>query len=239
MELSSTRNSRVLDFDMLRSLQKKIIHHTWRPFLLRYLRQDRPYSFDGLHLVVKKGVFHPGFFFSTKLLIQALQSFDIHQKSLLELGSGSGLITCWAAREGANVLAVDVSEQASINTQQNVKLNHLESNTTVLVSNLFDSIKVQVFDFVVINPPYYPKDPKNDEEQAWYCGEGFSYFQKLFDQLSAFVNTKSVVLMSLSEDCDLNAIKSIGEEYDFAFETMISKRTGWEQHFIYQLKKIL
>jgi release factor glutamine methyltransferase len=223
---------------MLRSVQKKIIHYTWRPLLLRYLKHDRPYSFDGLHLIVKKSVFHPGFFFSTRLLIEALQRFDIHNKSLLELGSGSGLITCWAAREGAKVLAIDINALAVENTQLNIEMNSLQSAASAVVSDLFENVSSQLFDVIVVNPPYYPKNPKTAAEQAWYCGEGFEYFQRFFQQLSAYLHAETIVLMSLSEDCDLKAIQTIGEEHGFRFETLISKRTGWEEHFIFQLKKI-
>lgn len=222
---------------MLRSVQKKIIHYTWRPLLLHYLKHDRPYSFDGLHLVIKKGVFHPGFFFSTRLLIEALQRFDIHSKSLLELGSGSGLITCWTAREGAKVLAIDVNSTAVDNTRLNIEMNSLKSAATAVVSDLFENVASQLFDVIVVNPPYYPKNPKTAAEQAWYCGEGFEYFKRFFQQLSAYLHAETTVLMSLSEDCDLKAIQTIGEEHGFRFETLISKRTGWEEHFIFQLKK--
>jgi release factor glutamine methyltransferase len=222
---------------MLRSVQKKIIHYTWRPLLLRYLKHDRPYSFDGLHLVIKKGVFHPGFFFSTRLLIEALQRFDIYGKSLLELGSGSGLISCWAAREGAKVLAIDVNTSAVDNTRLNIEMNSLQSAASAVVSDLFENVASQLFDVIVVNPPYYPKNPRTEAEQAWYCGEGFEYFKHFFRLLPAYLYSETIVLMSLSEDCDLKAIQTIGEEHGFRFETLVSKRTGWEKHFIFQLKK--
>lgn len=205
--------------------------------LLHYLKHDRPYSFDGLRLIIRKGVFHPGFFFSTRLLIEALQRFDIHNKSLLELGSGSGLITCWAAREGAKVLAIDVNSTAVENTRLNIEMNSLQSAATAIVSDLFENVASQLFDVIVVNPPYYPKIPKTAAEQAWYCGESFEYFKRLFQQLSAYLHSETIVLMSLSKDCDLKAIQTIGAEHGFRFETLISKLTGWEEHFIFQLKK--
>jgi release factor glutamine methyltransferase len=223
---------------VLRAVQKRIIHYTWRPILLRYLRHDRPYSFDGLKLIVRKGVFHPGFFFSSRLLIEALQRFDLKDKNLLELGCGSGMISCWSAREGAKVSAVDLNRAAVANAKENAEANGLAAKVKALQSDLFDALKGQWFDFIVVNPPYYPKHPKTDAEQAWYCGEGFEYFHRFFKELSAHISSTSVVLMSLSEDCDLESIQQIGKTHDFGFKTLVEKRTGWENHFIFQLQKI-
>jgi len=130
-----------------------------------------------------------------------------------------------------------VNSTAVDNTRLNIEMNSLQSAATAVVSDLFENVALQLFDVIVVNPPYYPKNPKTAAEQAWYCGEGFEYFKHFFQQLSAYLHSETIVLISLSEDCDLKAIQTIGEEHGFRFETLISKRTGWEEHFIFQLKK--
>lgn len=118
------------------TLIKRLIHFTYRPAIIWYLQKDRSYDFQGLNLWIKHGVFHPGFFFSTKLLIKVLENVDLKGKSLLELGCGSGLISAYSARAGADVTASDINAKAVINTIENLELNHLRA--LVVESDLFD-----------------------------------------------------------------------------------------------------
>ena len=57
-------------------------------------------------------VFHPGFFFSTRLLLKLYQTIAIAGKSFLEPGCGSGLISIYAAKKGAIVTATDINPVA-------------------------------------------------------------------------------------------------------------------------------
>lgn len=215
------------------TLIKRLIHFTYRPAIIWYLQKDRSYDFQGLNLWIKHGVFHPGFFFSTKLLIKVLENVDLKGKSLLELGCGSGLISAYSARAGADVTASDINAKAVINTIENLELNHLRA--LVVESDLFDQLNEQQFDIVVINPPYYPKTPTNASEEAWFCGVNFEYFQKLFASLKPFMHSQSLVIMSLSEDCDIDHISSLASKHGFELQKKMVQRTMWERHFVFQI----
>jgi release factor glutamine methyltransferase len=214
---------------------KKCIRLFFAPLLLAYLKRDRYYRYQGVKILVKRGVFHPGFFFSTKFLIKAINTFDIKNKTQLELGAGSGLISFISEKNGAIVTATDVNPIA-INGLVHNK-NHLNSNIEIRQSDLFDLIPNQIFDFVIINPPYYPKNPKSDAEKAWYCGEDFEYFKKLFKQLPNYINSKSTVLISFSEDCKLSYIESIANENNLRFVLFERRRIMWEENYIYKIIK--
>src|SRR5205085_2367128 len=84
----------------------------YKPALRRYLSRERVYRYEGISLQIHPEVFHPGFFFSTKLLLRYLLQLPLHQRSLLELGAGSGLISFAAARAGADVTASDINPVA-------------------------------------------------------------------------------------------------------------------------------
>ncbi len=212
---------------------KKRIIRTVGYFVLWYLRKDRYYSHEGTKILVKKGVFHPGFFFSTKLLLSTLASFIIKNTYFLELGAGSGLISFIAAKRGAIVTATDISPIAIKGlVENNIQL---KTNLTIIESDLFDKIPNQVFDFIIINPPYYPKNPKNDSEKAWFCGENFEYFEKLFYQLNNFIKSETTVMMSLSEDCDFENIKNIAIKNNLLMEELRNKMTLWERNYIFNI----
>jgi release factor glutamine methyltransferase len=86
-----------------------------------------------------------------------------------------------------------------------------------------------------VNPPYYPRNPANEAENAWYCGAHFEYFTQLFAQLSSFMHAASTVLMVLSEDCDLARITGIAAQHGCRTEQLLKEKTGGEWNYIYQI----
>src|SRR5690606_36369730 len=120
---------------------------------------------------------------------------DLKNKSVLELGSGTGYLSVAAARAGATVTASDLSLLAVRNT----KLNATRNNVSIKVvhSDLFANIS-GTFDWIVINPPYYARNPKNESELAWHCGEDFEYFRRLFSQLGLHIHKDTLLVMVLT-----------------------------------------
>ncbi len=203
---------------------KSLITLPIRIWIKWYLRKPRPFTYEGIEIIVHPGVFHPGFFHSTKFILKFLKDIDLQGKTFLELGSGSGIISVYAAKKQAIVTAVDISDKAIENTYLNKKKNN--ATIQVIKSDLFDQVSSSTFDWIVINPPYYPSDPTSDEDHAWYCGRNHDYFQKLFQQLGSFIHKKSKVLMVLSEVCDLTQIFKIAAIQSFEL-TKISEKKVW------------
>jgi release factor glutamine methyltransferase len=205
---------------------KRVAGAFLKPIAGFYLQKDRWFRYKGLKIKVKKGVFHPGLFFSTQSLLKFLQTENVTGKSLLELGCGTGLISV--------VVASDINADAVSCTQENAKLNRIEIKT--VVSDLFDSITPQTFNYIIINPPFYKGAAKNDSDKAWYCGEDFEYFEKLFSQLKNFSGKNSKVLMVLSDDCDLKKIKSFALKNNLHL-LLLKKYLKWmEYNYIYRVE---
>ena len=166
----------------MRRVFKKLVSSFLVPLTRWYLKKERNYSYQGTTVKVVPGVFHPGFFYSTKFLMDFLPARAIQNESLLELGCGTGLISVIAAKRGFKVTASDISPRAVENAISNAKFNQITFR--VIHSDLFDVIEKTSFDWIIINPPYYARIAKNEEEFAWHCGENFDYFRKLFLSLT-------------------------------------------------------
>lgn len=203
-------------------------------FLSRYLRKERHYSYRGIKLLIPPGIFHPGLFFSTKLLLNHISNYNLTGKKVLELGAGSGLISIYCKKNGAIVTASDISENAVRNLEINSAGN--SSPITIIRSDLFDNIPVNDFDMIIINPPYFAKDPVNESGYAWYCGKDFQYYKKLFSQLGLFSNEKSVILMILSEYCSIAEIIKIAETNNFIFRLDAEIKNWFEINYIYSIE---
>jgi len=166
----------------MRQIIKKITH----PFLKRvtqlWFSRPRKYTYKNIEVLVHPEVFPPHYTISTKILLDFIDEINLAKKSFLELGCGSGIISLFAASKGAKATATDINTKAI----EYLKKASVKNNIpiTVLYSDLFLALKKDFFDYIFINPPYYPKSPKNQKEKAWFCGENFEYFEKLFQQLS-------------------------------------------------------
>lgn len=220
---------------MLRNLIKRILGPIMQSFARWYFKKPRQYNFKSIKGVVLPGVFYPHFTISTKLLLEFLETKNLKDKSLLELGCGTGLISVFAAHRGAIVTASDINTAAVNNANLNAKNNGV--NLLAVESDLFNNLKNQVFDFIVINPPYYPKNPMNTAEQAWYCGANFEYFQRLFMDLNQHLKSDTEVFMILSEDCELERIKNIAQQHGFRFALALKTKKWAEENYIFSIEE--
>jgi release factor glutamine methyltransferase len=193
------------------------------------------YAYKGIRLVIPPAVFHPGFFFSTRLLLRYIASLPLKNKSFLELGAGSGLIAMSAARQGAVVTATDINPVAIHSLEMNSQSNRIPF--TIIKSDLFKQIPKQVFDIIAINPPYYKKQPHTMAEYAWYCGEQGEYFQQLFSNLHHYVNAQSTVLMVLCDGCDLAMIRQMASAQGYELNCVQVKKNWIETNFIFKIEK--
>lgn len=218
----------------MKSLLKKLLFPVLKSAYNIYASKERSYFFKGINVKIMPGVFHPGFFFSTKLLIKCISKYNLKDKTFLELGAGSGLISIYCAMQNAMVTATDINPTAIKNIIKNAELNNVKLD--VIESDMFDRIEIRKFDYIIINPPYFPKNPKNEEELAWFCGNDFQYFKKLFSQLKYYKTEATIVLMILSEDCDLQQITSIANKNHFSMNIVFQKKVFREANYIYTIK---
>lgn len=220
---------------MIGKLVKRLIGRIIRPLVKNYLSKTREYKYPSVTVEIPPGVFHPGLFFSTKILLKYVLQFDLQNKALLELGAGSGLISICAAKKGASVTATDVSHQAVQTIQTNALANQTELR--IIYSDLWNNLPEQIFDLIVVNPPYYFRDPKNEEEFGWYAGANGEYFEIFFHGLRNFISDQTKTLMILSNDCRTEDIERCANQYSFGMKPVFEKKTGWETHTIFEIQK--
>lgn len=219
---------------------RSFYRYCWLPFYrfwaLRHIRKTRNFRYAGLRLSIPQGVFHPGVFFSTPVFASFLQKVDFQSKTVLDVGTGSGLLALLAARRGASVTAFDINPLAVKAARQNAEANGL--SLCVWESDLFDHVPAQTFDYILANPPYYPRQPRNATEYAFFAGENFGYFEKLFRQAPDFIHADSKVWMILSEDCDMEKIAGIAIRYGFNLSVVDSRKKWGERFLVMSLMRV-
>ncbi len=219
----------------MRNFIKKITHPFFRISANLYFSKPRKYSYKGIDVLVHPEVFAPHFILSTRILLDFVDTLDLDKKSFLELGCGSGIISLFAASKGAKVTASDINHKALEYLEKAAQKNQLPIAT--IYSDLFTELESVHFDYIIINPPYYPKNPTNQKEQAWFCGENFEYFINLFKALSNRKNDQ-MVLMILSQDCDIIQIEKIAEANKCRLEIVYETTKLSEKNFIYRISNV-
>ncbi|MBP2078147.1 50S ribosomal protein L11 methyltransferase [Oceanobacillus polygoni] len=120
-------------------VSKKItITPTWEEYT--------PVSSDEIIIELDPGMaFGTGTHPTTVLSMQALETYLTHDDTVIDVGCGSGVLSIAAAKLGAKeVYAYDLDEIAVKSTQQNAKLNELNSQIVVAQNNLLDHVNQQV-----------------------------------------------------------------------------------------------
>lgn len=202
--------------------------------LARDSRQPQHWRLGTLRLRIDPGVFPPGPTLSSATFVDWLLSREgpgpWAGRRVLDLGCGSGVIGLALAQAGAEVLASDIHPAAAANAAANARANGLAM--TVVVADLLAGIRTSALDCILVTPPYYPRQPASLAERAWFCGEGFEYFQALFAQLAAVDLTRVDVLMILSEDCQEPGIRGAARAHGLVLQARGHGRRWMERAVI-------
>lgn len=121
----------------------------------------------GVRLVVLPDVFHPGLFFSSKLLAEVVARQPLEGKRVLEVGTGTGFLALVAARRARQTLGTDINPEAVRALTINALLNRLEDRVQARQGDLFAPVPGDRFDLILFNPPYFAGEARDLWELSW------------------------------------------------------------------------
>lgn len=217
----------------MRKLLRRIFVRLYAPVGWWMISRDRTYAYHGFKFHIPTGVFHPGLFFSSKFLLSQLLLEELKDKTMLEIGSGSGFISVIAASRGAVVTAIDISADAVSTTLKNAKTN--QQDVEAVESDLFSNLSERKFQLVVVNPPYFRKQPKTVAEHAWFAGDELQYFHRLFSSMQQHLLPDTKVLMVLNEDCELTSIAALAEHSGLKMMKQCSRTFMLEKNYVFSI----
>ena len=153
-------------------------------------------------------------------------------KSVLDLGTGSGVIAVTLACEWkkVHVTAVDISEEALSMAKINAEKFNVQNKIDFLKSNWFEAVKGS-FDLIISNPPYIgliEKDEisteviKYDPEIALFSGrDGLDAYKKIIPNLAKFLNPDGFIVLEIGAS-QSNQVKNMMNVVGF-IETQVVK----------------
>ncbi len=190
-------------------------------------------QFEKFNIHVSKDVFYPR------------EDIDIYQKifrnlikndrdfDLLELGTGTGLISIAIAKEYSSIkiTATDISQNALQNAKENAERNKVIENIKFIKSNWFSNLEDKEFNIIVSNPPYLSKknskhyqglyDPDNSlysKDDGLYDIFAIMYESKNYLKKNSYLiiehsHNQTLYLKNFSSKCGLN--------YNFTMKDLI------------------
>jgi release factor glutamine methyltransferase len=205
------------------------------PLYRLYSASLRTWAYGDLNLIVLPGIFHPGWFVTSRMLLDRLERTPLKGKRFLELGCGTATQACRAAQLGAIAYASDVAPAACKNAEINAERNSLD--VKVIASDIFDQTPDGLkFDIIFVNPPFLPQYPEDERDFAFCCGEEFEYFISLFDKLKRHLEPDGELIMALAKSCEVERILAIAEVENIHYERIDQTRRWAETNFLYRFR---
>ncbi|MCK9481022.1 MAG: 50S ribosomal protein L11 methyltransferase [Bacteroidia bacterium] len=104
-------------------------------------------------IIDPKMSFGTGHHQTTKMILESLMETDIKEKTVIDMGTGTGILAIYAAQQGAkSIVAVDIDDWSVENAQENFELNHCKEKISVYKGDVRILEKLnQRFDVFIAN----------------------------------------------------------------------------------------
>lgn len=138
--------------------------------------------------------------------------------SVLDMGTGSGILAITAARETrvTRVVAVDIDPEAVELARKRAKEQGVSERIEFKVGDLFEGLEGELFDWILFNPPYLPSEGAVDEA-SWSGGEsGMEVIEKFLREAISHLMPTGAILMVYSSQTGLD-IEAVKRDYVVEF----------------------
>lgn len=171
-------------------------------------------------------------------LLQSCIPKNLKGKTVLEIGTGSGIQAITAAKAGASVTATDVNPHALDMARGNALDN--KANIKFVKSNLFSSVK-EKYDLIINNPPYLPEDHFDEivGTSRMYSGgpSGRDFIEKFISQAGKFLKPKGKVLMVISSLTGEAEVLDLFRTYGFTPRVVARQKIPWESLLVIEASR--
>jgi release factor glutamine methyltransferase len=191
----------------------------------------------GFRLTVRPTVFHPRFFISSERFAEFIDGLDLSGKTVIDVGTGSGILALAAARAGAaSVIAADINPNAAISAAENAHANGLGDRVRGVASHLLAAFAPRpLFDVILSSPPKHAGEPRDLADRGWHAGPAYRDVAALFDQARERLKPDGRIYVMVSSDSDLDLFSMRIEQAGFAARLAKEYSIFIESFLLYEL----
>lgn len=144
----------------------------------------KPFTFKQFEIQQSKNVFRVG---TDGVLLGALANIE-HASSVLEVGTGTGLISLMLAQRNlqTNFLGLDINEEAVLLTKTNFENSPFYTRLKNIHQDFKSFETSDVFDLIVSNPPYFEESGSDKDKVARQTVE--LNFRQLIEKAAALLS---------------------------------------------------
>ena len=163
-------------------------------------------------------------------------------QSVLEIGTGSGIVAMYASRLTDDITVTDINFDACELARKNFKDNNIE-NIEILFGNLFEPVKNRKFDVILFNTPYLPtEEDEVIEDNLNYAFDGGLNGRKVIDlflnEVPNHLNEGGIVQLIQSSLSDNEKTLDVLDELGFICEIAASEHYFFEDITLINAYKI-
>ena len=198
----------------------------------------RQITLAGFELTIGPSVYDPRYYRAPEYFADFISGLDLSGKSVVDLGTGSGIQALAAARAGASsVLALDVNPSAVAAATLNARVNGFEDRVNVVASDLFSAVPPgPQFDVVLTNPPFCDGPAWDVADRAWRAGRDYEDIAPLFAQARDRLMPNGVVYLIMSSHTDLARVGELVHRAGFVSRIARKRRVLLETLMIFELR---
>lgn len=156
----------------------------------------------GVTLLVLPGVANPRLLRTGAYFAEQLDDAVIDGRSVLDMGTGSGVCALVCARRASRVVAVDISRAAVRCARMNALMNQLDGRVDVRHGDLFATLGTERFDLVLFNPPFLVGAPVDERDAAWRSSDAAARFARGLDAHLTEEGGALLLLSSFGNACE-------------------------------------
>ena len=173
-----------------------------------YKRQDTMEYKDGLDIAEDPEVYPP-----SEDSILLTESLDIRiGEKVLEIGTGSGIVSIQCALNGADVVCGDINPRAVALARRNAAANGVDID--VRETDVYSNIEGR-FDTIVFNLPYLPVEDEGELAKAWSGGpDGLGPLPRLLEGAPEHLLPDGRVVVVVSSLMDRAGLDKTLEGYE-------------------------
>jgi release factor glutamine methyltransferase len=161
-------------------------------------------------------IYPEGFYYAEKLKPVCVG------KSILEIGTGSGVVSILLTPYVVSITATDTDPKAVENARYNFKNNNVQGE--IIASNVFDGLPdSKKFEIIFWNHPFFDSRDTNEFVQSESIATHdikYKYLKKYIEDGKRYLSSEGRLLLGTSNIANLDAIQEIATKNKYTLKTI-------------------